>query len=205
MERRGVAVKAVDLPSVGASPGSGANLSADAKAVEAELEKVPGPVVLCGHSYGGMVISHVRAKNVARLVYLCAFMPLEGQSLVAAGGGNQAPWIQMLEGGLMLPDPARTGELFYGDCATDVREWARTMIRPQASATTLEPVTHPSWRNIPSTYVVCTQDMAMPVQAQRNGFAPHATAVVELQASHSPFFSQPEAVAELLAARANSL
>jgi pimeloyl-ACP methyl ester carboxylesterase len=204
LEKRGVPTLAVDLPSVGAAPGAGTDLSADAARVESVLQGVSGPVVLCGHSYGGMVISRVAAQNVARLVYLCAFMPLEGQSLVAAGGGKQAPWIQMLEGGLMLPDPSRTGELFYGDCAADVQEWARSRIRPQASATTLEPVAHPSWRNIPSTYVVCTQDRAMPVEAQRNGFAPRATEVVELESSHSPFLSQPQVVADLLAVRAGA-
>ena len=54
------------------------------------------------------------------------------------------------------------------------------------------------WRTIPSTYVVCTQDNAIPVELQRDVFAPRAEQVVELEASHSPFFSQPEAVADIL-------
>lgn len=203
LEERGVAVRTMDLPSVGAAPGAGTDLTADATAVERVIEDIAGPVVLCGHSYGGMVISRVEARSVVRLVYLCAFMPLEGQSLVSAGGGKAAPWIQLLDGGLMLPEPARTGELFYADCDPEVREWAQRMVRAQSSATMMEPLAHPAWRRVPSTYVVCTEDKAIPAHRQRSAFAVHATEVIELQASHSPFLSQPGAVAELLAARAN--
>jgi pimeloyl-ACP methyl ester carboxylesterase len=192
----------VDLPSVGATRGADIGLSADAAAVEAAIDDLTGPVVLCGHSYGGMVISRVEAKSVSRLVYVCAFMPLEGQSLFTTAEGLPPPWIQMLDGGLTQPDPARAADLFYNDCELEVREWAKGMLRPQSSAAQLEPLARPAWRRVPSTYVVCVNDMALPAAVQRNMFASRATEVVELQASHSPFLSQPEAVAELLAARA---
>jgi len=202
LEERSVSVRTVDLPSVGAAPGAGTDLTADAAAVEAVIEDVAGPVVLCGHSYGGMVISRVEARSVVRLVYLCAFMPLEGQSLVSAGGGKPAPWIESLDGGLMQPDATRVGELFYGDCDPGVREWAKRMLRAQSSAAMIEPVARPAWRRVASTYVVCTEDKAIPAHVQRSSFAAHADEVIELQASHSPFLSQPEVVADLLAARA---
>ena len=60
------------------------------------------------------------------------------------------------------------------------------------------------WRDIPSTYVVCTQDMAIPVEWQGERFAARADNVFELEASHSPFFSRPSAVADLLAERAGA-
>jgi pimeloyl-ACP methyl ester carboxylesterase len=203
LEARGLAVRTVDLPSVGAAPGANINLSADAALVDEVLESLDGgPVVLCGHSYGGMVISRAEAKGVTRLVYLCAFMPAEGESLVGTGDGKPAPWIQLLDGGLMQPDPTRAGDLFYSDCTPDVKDWAKSKIRPQSAATVLEPVAHPSWRLIPSTYVVCSNDMAMLEDVQRNVFAPRASETIELRASHSPFLSQPQAVAELLAVRA---
>jgi pimeloyl-ACP methyl ester carboxylesterase len=202
LEGRGLAVRTVDLPSVGAQPGAGTNLSADAAEVEAVMERVAGPVILCGHSYGGMVISRATATRATRLVYLCAFMPLEGESLVGTGDGRPSPWIQMLDGGLMQPDPAQAGTVFYGDCDPEISKWAQSKIRPQSAATMLEPVLHPSWRNVPSTYVVCANDMALPADVQRNVFAPRASEVIELQVSHSPFLSQPDAVADLLAARA---
>jgi pimeloyl-ACP methyl ester carboxylesterase len=201
LEKRGLAVRTMDLPSVGARPGADTDLSADAATVEAVLERVPGPVVLCGHSYGGMVISRVASQNVARLVYLCAFMPLEGESLVSIGGGRNAPWIQELDGGLMLPDPSQSEALFYSDCDAETRRWAKSQLRSQSLATVHEPVLHPAWRTIASTYVVCADDRALPPDLQRNVFAPRATETVELQASHSPFLSQPDRVADVLAAR----
>ena len=62
----------------------------------------------------------------------------------------------------------------------------------------MEPVAAPAWRTTPSTYIVCAQDGAIPAQLQRELFAPRAQAVLELNASHSPFLSQPAALAELL-------
>lgn len=202
LEKRGLAVRTVDLPSVGARPGAGTDLSADAAALETVIESVGGPVVLCGHSYGGMVISRAASERVTRLVYLCAFMPLEGESLVSIRGGRHMPWIQLLEGGLTLPDPAQAEAVFYSDCDAQTALWAKSQIRPQSGAPFDEPVPRPAWRSTPSTYVVCANDMALPAEAQRNVFAPRATETIELQASHSPFLSQPDAVADLLAARA---
>jgi pimeloyl-ACP methyl ester carboxylesterase len=199
LEKHGLTVRTVDLPSVGARPGADTDLSADAAVVEAVVESVAGPVVLCGHSYGGMVISRTAAGNVSRLVYLCAFMPLEGESLLSIGGGRHAPWIQMLDGGLTLPDPARSETVFYSGCDARTSEWAKSELRPQSRAAFEEPVPYPAWRHTPSTYVVCANDMAMPPDLQRNVFAPRATETIELQADHSPFLSQPDAVAELLA------
>ncbi|MDB6089263.1 MAG: uncharacterized protein JWN85_2047 [Gammaproteobacteria bacterium] len=204
LERRGLAVRTVDLPSVGAKPGVVADLSADAAAVEAVIDDIAGPVLLCGHSYGGMVISHVVPKNVARLVYLCAFMPAEGESLLSIGGGRNASWIQELESDLLLPDPAQADAVFYADCDLASQQWARSRLRPQAAATVREPVPRPAWLHIPSTYIVCVNDMALPADLQRNVFAPRATEVLELQASHSPFLSQPAALADLLAERAGA-
>ena len=202
LEKRGLAVRTVDLPSVGLRPGAGTDLSADAAAVEAVIADVAGPVVLCGHSYGGMVISRVCADRVTRLVYLCAFMPLEGESLVSIGSGRNPPWLQVLDGGLTILDPTQTQAVFYGDCDARTVEWANSQIRPQSVTPFNEPVPHPAWRHIPSTYVVCATDMVLPAEVQRNVFAPRATEMIELQASHSPFLSQPDAVANLLAARA---
>jgi pimeloyl-ACP methyl ester carboxylesterase len=205
LEWRGFKVRTVDLPSVGAQPGSTTDLSADAASVERVIAGISGPVVLCGHSYGGMVISRVEAKSVARLVYVCAFMPAEGQSLVAIGGGKPAPWIQVLDGGLMQPDPAKADTVFYTDCNEETRRWAKGKLRPQTVTTMMEPVQHPAWRNAPSTYVVCANDQALFANIQRTVFVPRATEAVELQADHSPFLSQPAALADVLATRASAV
>ncbi len=203
LEKRGFAVRAVDLPSVGAKPGSGLDLSADAAEVEAVLDTLTGPVVLCGHSYAGMVISRVRPRGIAHLVYVCAFVPLEGQSLITAGSGRPASWIQMIDGGLMQPDASRADAVFYTDCDPATRDWAKSKLKPQSAAIMTEPVARPTWRDVPSTYVVCVNDGALPYDTQRNVYAPRMSHVVELKADHSPFLSQPAALADVLAATAS--
>ena len=209
LERRRIAVRTLDLPSVHATAAAegceaGPGLVEDAQAVRGVLDAAGGNAVLCGHSYAGMVISLAAAGrgDVARLVYLAAFLPESGQSLLAAGGGRPAPWVQMLDGGLSLPDPSRAGEVLYGDCDPGTREWALARVKPQRAVAFAQPVPHPAWREIPSTYIVCSADAALPAARQRSIFAPRAGRVLEIGSSHSPFLSRPEALAEMLAGEA---
>lgn len=205
LERRGIAVRTLDLPSVhagAAEEGSaeGPGLVEDAAAVRGVLDAVGGPAVLCGHSYAGMVISLAAAgrSDVARLVYLAAFVPESGESLLAAGARRPAPWVRMLDGGLSLPDPSRAGEVLYGDCDAPTRDWALARVKPQRAVAFAQPVPHPAWREIPSTYIVCSADGAIPAVRQRSVFAPRAGRVLEIGSSHSPFLSRPETLAEML-------
>jgi len=199
---RGIPAHTLDLPSIdrgGSRAGRRAGLSQDAAAVRELIDRTPGELIVCGHSYGGMVISHAASGStrVKRLIYLCAFMPEPGQSLVAIGGN--APWVKIDEDGMTLPDPALAAELFYGDCDPATQAWAVAQLRPQPSDAFIEAVPAPAWRDIPASYIVCSQDAALPAQLQRSLFAPRARDVHELEASHSPFLSQPTMLAELLA------
>jgi pimeloyl-ACP methyl ester carboxylesterase len=192
----------VELPSVGAAAHIAVGLERDAAAVRAVIDEVGGPVLLCGHSYGGMVISLASCQEprVSKLVYLCAFVPESGQSLVAIGGGQLAPWIQLLEGGLTLPDPGQTAELFYADCDARTQAWAIGNLRPQCGVPYSDVVAHPGWKDTRSTYILCSADRAMPPDWQRDLFAPRLDKVVEIDSGHSPFLSQPGVLADVLAA-----
>lgn len=194
-------VRTVELPSVGAAANVAVGLDRDAAAVRAVINEVDGPVLLCGHSYGGMVISQAayQAPHVSKLVYLCAFVPESGESLVAMGGGRLAPWIQDLGGGLTLPDLAQAPQIFYSDCDAATQTWATKLLRPQCGLAFSEVVAHPGWKGIPSTYIVCAADRGVPPDWQRALLAPRLNKVVELNSSHSPFLSQPSAVADILA------
>jgi pimeloyl-ACP methyl ester carboxylesterase len=200
LDDRGVRALAVDLPSVGADAAARIDLSADAAAVARVLDETGGTFVLCGHSYGGMVVTVAAAgrPDVVELVYLCAFMPDAGESLLALTGGP-APWIEVLEDGRTIPDREHRATVSYADCDEETRTCAIARLRPQVPAPFAEPVAVAAWRATPSTYVVCTEDESLPVEVQREVFAPRAGEVVELVSSHSPFFSQPERVADLMA------
>ena len=203
LEQRGVRAVAVDLPSVGAAPGTECSLAGDAAAVIDVLDRVGGPVVVCGHSYGGMVVTQaaVGRRDVSRLVYLCAFMPDAGESLLTLTSGP-AHWIEVLADGRTLPDLERALAVNYTDCDADTGAKAVVRLRPQVPTPFGDPVTAAAWHETPSTYVVCSRDGSLPVEQQREVFARRADEAVELVSGHCPFFSQPERVAELLAERA---
>ena len=239
LAERGLAVRTVDLPSVlrgaerdargGRRGDRRLDLRDDADAVRGVIESIDGPVVLCGHSYGGMVISLAASRSsagaarsaeapsaasaasaavatarsaesrVARLIYLCAFVPEPNQSLVAIGDNQPAPWIRMLDEEMTLPDLSLAGEVLYNDCDATTREWAIARLAPQFNAAFITPVARPAWREIPSTYVVCARDGAIPPDLQRTVFASRTERSIELDAGHSPFLSQPAALAQALA------
>jgi pimeloyl-ACP methyl ester carboxylesterase len=205
LEERGLSVRTVDLPSVDPAGDDRPDLTDDAAAVSAVLDAVDGPILLCGHSYGGMVITRAAAgrSDITRLVYLCAAMPDSGESGAAVfeRAGITAPWL-VVDDGLMSVDPEQASSVFYADCDPETQQTAVARLRRMSIAPHVEPVPVAAWRSIPSTYVVCTKDVAIPTEAQRRAFAPQADEVLELDASHSPFLSQPAAVAELLAERA---
>jgi pimeloyl-ACP methyl ester carboxylesterase len=205
LEERGLDVATLDLPTTGPPGDERPGLADDVAAVRAVLDDTLGQKLLVGHSYGGTVVTAAAAgrADVARLIYLCAAMLDVGESgaSVFASAGIDASWL-VLRDGLMWPNLDVSGELFLGDCDPATQRAAVERLRPMSLVPHGEPVPEAAWHSIPSTYVVCTLDKAIPVQVQRTVFAPRAQEVLELEASHSPFYSQPRAVAELLAARA---
>jgi pimeloyl-ACP methyl ester carboxylesterase len=210
VEAAGVAVVAVDLPGHGDRPGPPGDLYQAAAHVREVLDGIEGPLVVCGHSYGGAVITEATADRagVVQLVYLAALMPDVGESVgttmpdavigdgaVSALGGDT---ITRHEDGTMTVEPGAAVPALYGDCSTEDVEFALARLCPQSAASFGQSLTGAGWRDIPATYVVCTEDRAIVAGFQRAMATARATTVVELRASHSPFFSQPEAVADLL-------
>ena len=203
LDERGVPNLAPDLPFDG--------LDGDAKAVAALLDVIDGPVVLCGHSYGGMVISRAAAGrvDVDHLVYLCAVQVLDDAELAATLQPTPTMEHFLVDEDVgTTVDPAFAAECFYHDCATDLAAAAVARLRPMRAGVGpiapegTEPVA-PAWTTIDSTYVVCTGDRVVHPDTQRE-MARHAGAVVEWDTSHSPMLSRPDLVAGLLADLASS-
>jgi pimeloyl-ACP methyl ester carboxylesterase len=179
----------------------------DVAAVVRAVESSAEPVVLCGHSYGGAVITQAgNHQKVRELIYLCAFAVEEGYStpnpfdaeLPATG---VPPGIRFGDGDDISFDPALARETFYSDVADDVIAAACRHLRPMSMSSLAGTVTQAAWRSRPSLYVVCTQDSAIHPSAQRM-MATHCDETVEWASSHSPFLSMPDTVAELLRDRA---
>jgi pimeloyl-ACP methyl ester carboxylesterase len=190
----GVAVTAIDLPSNDGASG----LADDADAVRSALAGIARPTVVVGHSYGGIAVSEgaAGASNAVGLVYLAAFMLDVGESLLDAMQHKLADWIE-------LDEPAgrhiarRCEEVLYGDCASAVAADAAARLTWQSVAALATPQTQAAWRSLPSTYLICEEDRAVPQPAQE-AMAARAGTVHRLPASHSPFLSRPKEVSEIV-------
>jgi pimeloyl-ACP methyl ester carboxylesterase len=212
LEDAGHAVSAPDLPGSGAddTPVGEVTLDAYAARVCDELARDSEPAILVGHSMGGMVITQAAARapaQICSLVYLAAFLPRDGQSLLdlthlPEGADDQVQANLTIEGdpavGVLTPR-AQAAALF--NCATLRQlDWALERTRPQPLAPFLEPVAlaapiDPSKR----TYIYCTQDHAIPPALQRRMVKESPCAAThELDADHSPFLSRPAPLARLL-------
>ena len=191
---------AVDLPSASSAT---ATLQDDAARVRETLDTLDGDAVLVGHSYGGAVVTEAGAHpNVAHLVYLTAFALEVGESVVenALAGGEVAGDLEaamQVGDGVLTLDPAIAAAAFFDDCAPDVVAGAIKRLRPQSLTALSGTVTVAAWREKPATYVVCTEDRALPVALQRSNAARIGNSV-DWATSHSPFLSRPDLVAGLL-------
>ncbi|MET9965140.1 alpha/beta hydrolase [Streptomyces sp. NPDC006356] len=173
------------------------SLPADTAVVQAAVDALREPPVVLGHSYGGSVITGVRGAG--HLVYLAAFVPDAGES--AAGLGGASPQLQDAihaepDGSTSL-HPDRAADTLYGDCPEPLAAWAIGLLRAQAPGCGRGVPEHHSWKDTPSTYVVCAQDRAIDPGLQRR-MASRCTHVREWPTGHSPFVGRPHLIVELL-------
>ncbi|MGR0319761.1 alpha/beta fold hydrolase [Agromyces sp. ZXT2-3] len=188
------------------------SLAGDAAAVRDVVAAVDGPVVLVGHSYGGLVISEASAgdERVAALVYVCAFVPETGDSAFALS--TSAPGSTL--GEALDAHPVSTGgveftirrDVFREQFAADVDPRTAGLMgatqRPVTEAALQEPVTAatPGWRDRPSWHVFAAEDRNIPVAVHRAGAERAASRGTReiAGASHALSVSQPDAVAEVV-------
>jgi pimeloyl-ACP methyl ester carboxylesterase len=191
-----VDVHTVDLPSAGSHPEGLGDLLDDAQTIRSALKEMPGPVVVVAHSYGGLPVTEAVSADsgVVHLVYLCAFQLDVGESLLAAVGGTPPPWNDVQETHIVARTPE---EVFYNGVDAELTRQSVARLGVQSRASFEQPLTNAGWRAVPSTYIVCDRDQAIPPFAQE-AMAQRAGTVLHLDAGHSPFLSQPREVAGLL-------
>jgi alpha-beta hydrolase superfamily lysophospholipase len=113
----GIATAAVPLPSCGEVGAELGDLYADVDACRHAIAAADGPVVLCGHSYGGVIITEAGADDrVTQLLYLTSVMPDAGQSQADLIGAEPAPWLRPGDDGTIGVDPEMVREFFLQDC-----------------------------------------------------------------------------------------
>jgi pimeloyl-ACP methyl ester carboxylesterase len=189
---------------------SNLTFTGDVAAVKAVLARQTGPVILVGHSYGGAVITEAGdTSNVAGLVYVAAFAPDAGESLLGllkAGPPNPESGIVLPPvNGLIWYDMAKFHKDFCPDLPADEADFMAHSQTPSGLATFTTPLTKAAWKTKPSWYIVSTEDRMIPPDAERF-MAKRANAkVTEIKASHVAFISHPEEIAAVIEAAANGV
>jgi len=208
-------VEAIDLPGHGAddTPLAQITLYRYAEAVCDALVAGP-PAVLTGHSMGGMVITQAaarRPKLVERLVYVCAFCPQPGQSLIeithlpeAAGDSVLANITVEGDPPVATMAPEAAPEALYHCCTPEQIAWAM----PQRGTQPVVPFTQPfelpednaeAFQALPRAYISCLQDRAIRPPIQRRMYtAAGCDPVIEIDTDHSPWLSRTDELVDAL-------
>jgi pimeloyl-ACP methyl ester carboxylesterase len=179
------------------------SLEGDAMATRMILDRQQGPTVLVGHSYGGAVITEAGTHDrVAALVYICAFGPDTGESVntllqTFPADGPQPPILPPVEGFLFL-DREKFHASFAGDLSAEQAAFMADSQVPWGVDALGGAISEAAWRSKPSWYLITNQDRMIPPDAQRTMSGRLGATVVEVDASHSVYISQPGAVADLI-------
>lgn len=212
-------VEAVDLPGHGAdaTPVAGCTLDAYAaravEALERARDATGGPALLVGHSLGGVTLaaaSEARPDLVRAAVYLCAYMPADGESAYglarqdAASEVTSDTCVMRADEGLLELDPDRIRDALYDGAPTAAADRAVARLQPEplapmGTSVRLTPERH---GRVPRVYVACTRDRIVTPAAQRAMVAAQPCRTIELDAGHSPALSHPRELAAVLASLA---
>jgi pimeloyl-ACP methyl ester carboxylesterase len=199
LAERGIDTIAVSLPSCGEAGPVLGDLYDDIAACREAIGSAGGPVVLCGHSYGGMVVTEAGMdERVSELIYVTSVMPDSGQSQGELTGSEPAPWLQPSDDGTIGVDPDMVRRFFLQDCDETTTGEALSRLTRQSLVPFTQPPREIAWRHKPATYVVCADDLATPAPVQRRRVRDGVRAV-EFEAGHHPFLSRPDAFAHTLA------
>jgi pimeloyl-ACP methyl ester carboxylesterase len=216
LERAGHRVRAPDLPGHGKdrTPTRDVTLQGYADRICRVLDAATEPVVLVGHSMGGIAITEAaerRPEKVRVLAYVSAFLLRDGETLVQIASGDREalvmPNLVVSEdqaSATLRPEAVR--DAFYGNCAPEDAAHAQSRLVPQALGPFQTPVrtTPGNWGRIPRVYIGCARDRAItpPVQQKMCAALP-CRKVVALDTDHSPFYSAPRELADHLLALAS--
>jgi pimeloyl-ACP methyl ester carboxylesterase len=204
LKAAGHEVHAIDLPAHGAdaTPATEATLSLYADTI---LAAAPAPVHLVGHSAAGFPITLAAERapdRIARLVYLCAYVPKPGMSMIdmrrAGPMQTLSGFVRADPGGITYSVDAEGARgCFYHDCDEGAVDFALPRLCPEPIApqsTALPPLRR--WSTVERHYLICEDDHTIPPEYQHQmsaGFAPGT--VHSLPCGHSPFFAAPRLLA----------
>ncbi len=186
------------------------SLSDDVRVTKRVIAAQNGPVVLVGHSYGGVVITEAgNDPKVVGLVYIAAFAPDKGESVSSLikdpPPGAPVPPILPPQDGYLFLDKAKFPASFAADVDKEKAAFMADSQVPWGVEALNGTISQPAWKTKPSWYLVATDDRMIPPPAQRLMAKRAGATVVEVSGSHSVYVSQPDAVVGLIAKAAKGV
>lgn len=200
LEAFGHRARAIDLPGHGEDPLPYTEVTLE-RYRDAVLGALTGGEIVVGHSMGGYPITaaaEAAPEKVAGLVYLCAYTPWPGLSLSEMR--MKAPYQPLLSAIRMTEDrkgwtadPEMVPGLFYHDCTPEDVAFAMERLCVQATQPTSVPVAMSDrYASVPRYYIRCAEDRTIPPEFQHTMTEGWPEGhVIDMQTSHSPFFSAP--------------
>jgi pimeloyl-ACP methyl ester carboxylesterase len=195
LKRDGYNVSIVQNPTI--------TLADDVAVTKRTIAAQNGPVILVGHSYGGVVITEAgNDPKVAGLVYVAAFAPDKGESVSTLikdpPPGAPVPPILPPRDGFLFLDKAKFAASFAADVSADAAAFMADSQVPWGVEALGGTISQPAWKAKPSWYLVSTEDKMIPPAAQRAMSDRAGSTVVEVKGSHAVYVSQPQAVASII-------
>ena len=185
-------------------------LADDVAATRLVIAQAKGPVVLVGHSYGGVVITEAgNDPKVAKLVYIAAFAPDKGESVAKLienpPPGAPVPPILPPQNGYLFLDKAKFAASFAGDVDAEKAAFMADSQVPWGVDARSGRIGEPAWKTKQSWYLVATEDKMIPPPAQHFMSKRAGSTVVEVKGSHAIYVSQPKAVAAIIESAAEGM
>jgi pimeloyl-ACP methyl ester carboxylesterase len=185
------------------------SLAGDVAATRQVIAQAKGPVVLVGHSYGGVVITEAgNDPKVSKLVYITAFAADKAESVASLikdpPPGAPVPPILPPQDGYLFLDRTKFADSFAADVETKKAAFMADSQVPWGIAALEGAVTEAAWRKKPSWYLVATDDRMIPPPAQQFMARRAGATVVESKGSHAIYVSKPEIVASIIKSAATA-
>lgn len=179
------------------------SLEADVETTIQAIEAQDGPVILVGHSWGGVVITEAgNSSKVAGLVYVAAFMPDARQSAIALiQSGPQLPVNGILppnKKGLLYFDKTKFRDCFAPEQSEEVANFMADSQQPINVKAFLTPISQAAWKTKPAYAIVATGDKSIHPDLERSMYKTAGAKTVEIKGSHSLYISNPKAIANVI-------
>ncbi|HYF32187.1 MAG TPA: alpha/beta fold hydrolase [Chitinophagaceae bacterium] len=211
LEQQGHTAIAIDLPGMGRdkTPIQEVKMKTTVEKLCKLIDSLEGKVILVGHSKNGIMISQAaeyRPDKIEKLVYLAAYLIPNGKTQreysLQDTAGVLKPFVTIHEElHASTLQPAIYKEGLYKDCDDDITEMAKMLLshEPIESGITPLQLTEENYGRVPRVYIECTEDKAVTPFIQRKMYTEMGCEqVFSLAASHSPFFSKPKELVDIL-------